>query len=322
MSKAVKTTGAVDFTNAKFVQQYAIVFAASTFLVLLMWLWAAVKRVVRGAPLTRALGEAIGLLWLVVIASAFTPLILHVVVSAVDGITEAIAGGGNTDFFASYSAALRQGTEGGSVMQIILALVSILSAGVVWLELVVRAALLYVGALLGTVVYSGLVDRELWPRVRKWVGMMSAIILVKPIIVIVLALASALATDGSPTGDKVGAIVSGLAIIAISIIASAMLFRLIPGMGDEIVAARRDSYDAASRQSLAAVTRPVGIMRQGISTHAARESQGQQSAVSSSVSTTASSGISTHGTRPSTPRTSPENPAGPRRSPGAGPQSD
>lgn len=308
LSAAVKATSDVDFTNSAFLKSYAIVFGASTFMVLLMWLWAAVKRVVRGVPLTRAIGEAIGLLWLVVIASAFTPLILHIVVGAVDGVTEGLSGGGDADFFEAYSKALKdQAATGGPIMQIILSLVAILSAGVVWLELVMRTALLYVGAALGTVVYAGLVDKDLWGRVRKWAGIMAAIILVKPIIVIVLALASGM-TSG-PTDETTGAIISGLSIILISIIASAMLFKMIPGMGDDIVAARQSSYDAASRQSLAAVTRPVGIMRQGINTHAAREAGGgfHASNPSSSAPTGggASGGMGAHATRPtklSTPR--------------------
>ena len=81
-------------------------------------------------------------------------------------------------------------------MLIVVSLVSILAAGVLWLELVIRAALLYVGALLGTVVYAGLVDKNMWGHVRRWAGIMIAVILVKPVIVIVLGLAGALSADG------------------------------------------------------------------------------------------------------------------------------
>lgn len=308
LSNAVRVTSEVDFTNASFLKTYAICFAASTFLTMLLWLWAVMKRAVRGAPMIRAFGEAIGLLWVTVLASAFTPLVLYVVVSAVDGITEALAGGEtNEKFFKAFADAIRKDEGaggGGPVIKIILGLVSILAAGVVWLELVVRAALLYVGAALGTIVYSGLVDRDLWGRVRKWVGMMAAIILVKPIIVIVLKLASAMADGGEPATDTAAAVISGLAIIIIAIFASAMLFRMIPGMGDEIVAARRDSYDPASRQAVAAVTRPVSGVRQGINTHASRDSVIAQSRSQSgpgpeSRSSTASSGISAHSVRPS-----------------------
>ncbi|MEV6184167.1 hypothetical protein AB0M07_45510, partial [Streptomyces sp. NPDC052015] len=43
LSEAVKSTANVDFTNPKFLQQYAVVFAASTILTLLLWLLAVAK---------------------------------------------------------------------------------------------------------------------------------------------------------------------------------------------------------------------------------------------------------------------------------------
>lgn len=73
LSDAVKSTANVDFTNTRFLQQYAIVFAASTVLTLVLWLLAVAKRAIRGVPLTTAISEAIGFLWLTVLASAFTP---------------------------------------------------------------------------------------------------------------------------------------------------------------------------------------------------------------------------------------------------------
>lgn len=91
LSEAIKSTATVDFTNPAFLQQYAVVFAASTILTLVLWLLAVAKRAIRGVPLTTAMSEAIGFLWLTVLASAFTPLILYTVVSATDGVTEVIA---------------------------------------------------------------------------------------------------------------------------------------------------------------------------------------------------------------------------------------
>ena len=173
LSEAVESTATVDFTNSTFRTQYAVVFAASTILTLVLWLFAVAKRAIRGVPFTTAMSEAIGFLWLTVLASAFTPLILYVVVSATDGVTEVIsaATGGQSDvFFGSFAEALKKGTDigGGPIMLIVVSLVSILAAGILWLELVIRAALLYVGALLGVVVYSGLVDKNMWGHVRRW----------------------------------------------------------------------------------------------------------------------------------------------------------
>ncbi|MFF7448147.1 MULTISPECIES: hypothetical protein [unclassified Streptomyces] len=303
LSEAVKDTANVDFTNPKFLQQYAVVFAASTILTLLLWVLAVAKRAVRGVPLSTALSEAIGFLWLTVLASAFTPLILYTVVSATDGVTEVLAKatGDQTDtFFGTFSGALEKGEDigGGPIMLIVVSLVSILAAGVLWLELVIRAALLYVGALLGTVVYAGLVDKNLWGHVRRWAGIMIAVILVKPVIVIVLGLAGALSADDGP--DAFSAVVSGLAIILLAIFASAMIYRFVPGFGDEIAGSRNNRImQGAEGKAAAVISSPATLVAQGIKTHSTRaDNNGGQSANSGPrPSNPASGGVAAHSTR-------------------------
>jgi hypothetical protein len=306
LSDAVKDTANVDFTNTKFLQQYAVVFAASTILTLLLWLLAVAKRAVRGVPLTTAISEAIGFLWLTVLASAFTPLILYTVVSATDGVTDVLARttGDQTDtFFGTFSGALDKGNDigGGPIMLIVVSLVSILAAGVLWLELVIRAALLYVGALLGTVVYAGLVDKNLWTHVRRWAGIMIAVILVKPVIVIVLGLAGALSTDGGP--DAFSAVVSGLAIILLAIFASAMIYRFVPGFGDEIASGRNNRImQGAEGKAAAVISSPATMVAQGIKTHSARANDNGGGGQSSSgggarPANPVSGGVAAHSTR-------------------------
>lgn len=277
LSKAVEGTATVDFTNESFRKQYAIVFAASTILTLVLWLFAVAKRAIRGVPFTTAISEAVGYLWLTVLASAFTPLILYVVVSATDGVTEVIssATGGQSDvFFGSFAEALTKGDDigGGPIMLIVVSLVSLLAAGILWLELVIRAALLYVGALLGVVVYAGLVDKNMWGHVRRWAGIMIAVIMVKPVIVIVLGLAGALSSDDGP--DALSAVVSGLSIILLAIFASAMIYRFVPGFGDEIQGARTNRKQATDgSQAAAMVSSPAALVSQGIKTHSGRNDQ-------------------------------------------------
>ncbi|QES55385.1 hypothetical protein DEJ51_15285 [Streptomyces venezuelae] len=274
LSEAVNGSANVDFTNPAFLKQYSVVFAASTILTLVLWLFAVAKRAVRGVPLTTAMSEAIGFLWLTVLASAFTPLVLYTVVSATDGVTEVIASatGGQTDvFFGSFSEALKKGDDigGGPIMLIVVALVTVLAAGVLYLELFIRAALLYVGALLGVVVYSGLVDRNLWGHVRRWAGIMIAVILVKPVIVIVLGLAGALTGEKGP--NAFSAVVTGLAIILLAIFASAMIYRFVPGFGDEIASARSNRSKATDgAQAAAVISSPASLVSQGIKTHSSR----------------------------------------------------
>ncbi|WP_329400859.1 hypothetical protein [Streptomyces melanogenes] len=282
LSKFVKTAAKVDFTNPAFLGRYAVVFAAATILTLVLWLLAVTKRAIRGVPLTTAISEAVGFLWLTVLASAFTPLILYTVVNATDAVTDVIAAGtgDQTDvFFGSFSDALKKGTDigGGPIMLIVVSLVTILAAGILFLELYIRALLLYVGALLGVVVYSGLVDKNMWGHVRRWAGIMIAIILVKPIIVIVLSLAGALSAGKGP--DSFQAVVSGLAIILLAIFASAMIYRFVPGFGDEIAAARTNRKQATDgSQAAAVISSPAALVSQGIKTHSSRGNQGNNNA--------------------------------------------
>ncbi|MFI9587111.1 hypothetical protein ACIHCQ_36055 [Streptomyces sp. NPDC052236] len=278
LSKAVKSTATVDFTNPAFLSQYAIVFAAATILTLVLWLLAVAKRAIRGVPLTTAISEAIGFLWLTVLASAFTPLLLFTLVSVTDGVTEVIAGStsSQTDqFFGNFSGALKKGTDigGGPIMLIVVSLVTILAAGVLYLELFIRAVLLYVGALLGVVVYAGLVDKNMWGHVRRWAGIMIAIIMVKPVIAIVLGLAGALSAEDGP--DSFSAVVSGLSIILLAIFASAMIYRFVPGFGDEIAASRNNRLQNGAENAAAAViSSPAALVSQGIKTHSSRGNQG------------------------------------------------
>ncbi|WP_231626820.1 hypothetical protein [Streptomyces apocyni] len=313
LSNAVDSTANVDFTNPTFLQQYAVVFAAATILTLLLWLLAVAKRAVRGVPLTTAISEAIGFLWLTVLASAFTPLILYTIVSATDAVSEVIAKGtgGQTDaFFGQFSEALEKGENigGGPIMLIVVSLVSILAAGVLWLELVLRAALLYVGALLGTVVYAGLVDKNLWGHVRRWAGIMIAVILVKPVIVIVLGLAGALSSDDGP--DSFSAVVSGLAIILLAIFASAMIYRFVPGFGDEIAAGRNNRImQGAEGKAAAVISSPASMVSQGIKTHSGRGGSGGGSEGGSQAArpaNPASGGVAAHGQRGPAPAAAPK----------------
>ncbi|MEU0099111.1 hypothetical protein [Streptomyces sp. NPDC006267] len=302
LSEAVESTADVDFTNPRFLQQYAVIFAASTILTLVLWLLAVAKRAIRGVPLTTAISEAVGFLWLTVLASAFTPLILYTIVSATDGVTEVIssATGGQTDvFFGSFAEALKKGEDigGGPIMLIVVSLVSILAAGILWLELVIRAALLYVGALLGIVVYAGLVDKNMWGHVRRWAGIMIAVIMVKPVIVIVLGLAGALSADDGP--DAFSAVVSGLSIILLAIFASAMIYRFVPGFGDEIQGARTNRKQATDgSQAAAMISSPAALVSQGIKTHSGRNDQNSSSSGGGArPANPASGGVAAHSSR-------------------------
>jgi len=299
LSGAIDGTTQVDFTNAAFLQQYAVVFAGSTIITLVLWLLAVTKRAVRGAPLSQAFAEAIGFLWLTVVASAFTPLILFTVVSATDGLTAAIAVGTKSDtgtYLGGFADTLEKGTMGGGpLILIIVSLVAVLAAAVLWLELLIRAAMLYVGALLGTAVYAGLVDKQLWKHVRRWAGLMLAVDLAKPIVVVILGLAGAVAT-GAGADDDFARVLSGLAILFLSIFASASVYRFVPGFGDEMMAMRQARASAVSAGS-AMINGPANLVKQGISTHGSRGGPQTANASGGAGGGSVAPGIAAHASR-------------------------
>ncbi|GAA1227994.1 hypothetical protein GCM10009665_18080 [Kitasatospora nipponensis] len=321
LSGAIDGTTQVDFTNAAFLQQYAVVFAGSTVVTLVLWLLAVTKRAVRGAPLTQAFSEAIGFLWLTVVASAFTPLILYTLVSATDGLTTTIAAGTKSDtgtYLGGFADTLEHGNLGGGpLILIFVSLVAVLAAALLWVELLVRAAMLYVGALLGTAVYAGLVDKQLWKHVRRWAGLMAAIDLAKPVIVIILGLAGAVAT-GAGASDDFSRVLSGLAILFLSIFASSAIYRFVPGFGDEMLHLRQARASAVSAGS-AMINGPANLVKQGISTHGGRDGgEGAGGGGGGAGGGSVAPGIAAHASRsPAPPAAKPPAPA-PAQNPAKG----
>ncbi|AUG79058.1 hypothetical protein CFP65_4307 [Kitasatospora sp. MMS16-BH015] len=303
LSGAIDGTTQVDFTNAAFLQQYAVVFAGSTVVTLVLWLLAVAKRAVRGASLTTAISEAVGFLWLTVVASAFTPLILYTVVSATDGLTTAIAAGTKSDtgtYLGGFADTLEKGSLGGGpLILIIVSLVAVLAAAVLWIELLIRAAMLYVGALLGTAVYAGLVDKQLWKHVRRWAGVMTAVDLAKPIIVIILGLAGAV-SGAAGAGDDFSHVLSGLAILFLSIFASASVYRFVPGFGDEMMQMRRARASAVTAGS-AMINGPANLVKQGISAHGSRGGPQTANASTGAGGGSVAPGIAAHAGRTPAP---------------------
>jgi hypothetical protein len=269
----------VDFTNSRYLTQYAIVFAASAILTVVLWLLAVIKRAVRGESIVTALSEATGYLWLAVGASAFTPVILYGMVRVTDSVTAAIGSGTAKDtnnFLNSFANTIdppngqTANLGGGPILLIFVSLIAMIAAAVLWVELLIRAAMLYVGAALAATVYAGLVDKSLWHHIRRWAGMMIAVDLAKPVIVIVLGLATAI--SGGNTGQgSFGSVLSGLAIMLLSIFASGMIFRFVPSFGDDMLAINgARSSDAPAEAAPGSMDGPASRIRQGIAAHAGR----------------------------------------------------
>jgi hypothetical protein len=299
----------VDFTNSGFLTQYAIVFAASSILTIVLWLLAVIKRAVRGEAIVTAISEATGFLWLAVGASAFTPVILYGMVRVTDSVTGAIGSGTSKDtnnYLASFANTLdppngqTANLGGGPILLIFVAIIAMIAAAVLWIELLIRAAMLYVGAALAATVYAGLVDKSLWHHIRRWAGMMIAVDLAKPVIIIVLGLATAI--SGGDTGQgSIGAVLSGLAIMLLSIFASGLIFRFVPSFGDDMLAINTRTSGAPAEAAAGAMDGPAARVQQGIAAHAGRSG--------SAISGNPLAGIAADGARAAARLTTTRNPA-------------
>jgi hypothetical protein len=149
---------------------------------------------------------------------------------------------------------------------------------------------------------------------------MIAVILIKPVIVIVLGLAGALSADDGP--NAFSAVVSGLAIILLAIFASAMIYRFVPGFGDEIAGSRNNRImRGAEGKAAAVISSPASLVAQGIKTHSSRADNNGGGGGNNTPrpANTASGGVAAHSSRPANggggtipsaappPRTSPVN---------------
>ncbi len=271
LAAAINATTQVDLTNPGFLNTYALVFAVSSVLVVLLWLVAVAKRVIRGIGAGQAVGESVGFLALAVAASALAPAVLVLLMELVDAATAGLASGLGPDatrFLTGAGNALTVSgsTNGGPVVLIVGAVVGLLVGLLLWVELLLAAAAIYVAAVFGPLVFAGLVDRAMWGHVRKWMGLVVSLALVKPVVVVVLGLAAGLAGSGS-AADNFSSVLTAIALLLLSTIASYAVYRLVPLAGDELGQLHGARKAVQSSGPAAAVPGPATLVSQGIAAH-------------------------------------------------------
>ncbi len=271
LATAINATTTVDLTNQGFLNTYALVFAVSSVLVVLLWLVAVAKRVIRGVGAGQAVGESVGFLALAVAASALAPAVLVLLMGLVDAVTAGLAGGLGPDatrFLTGAGNALTASgsTNGGPVVLIVGAVIGVLVGVLLWVELLLAAAAIYVAAVFGPLVFAGLVDRAMWGHVRKWMGLVVSLALVKPVVVVVLGLAAGLAGSGN-AADNFSSVLTAIALLLLSTIASYAVYRLVPLAGDELGQLHGARKAVQSTGPAAAVPGPATLVSQGIAAH-------------------------------------------------------
>jgi MFS family permease len=324
LADIIDSTTATDFTNPGFLKTYVLMFGASSVLVVIFWLLAVGKRVIRGVAPGQAIGEAIGFLILAVFASAFTPAALGILMSLSNAATAGFATGIGTDAKQALTGlvnALNLVTPaagapgaGGPVVLILATVVGLIVGLILWLEVLLASAALYVLAVFGPAVLAELVDRDKWGHVHKWVGFVVALALVKPVIVVVIGLGFGLAGNApADAAAAFSAVLSGLAILVLAVIASGLILKFVPIIGDHLSTGMDARRHLSSAGPAAAIPGPAQVMQNSIS--ARRMGSAYTAAATKAAPVAAAAATPVAAVRAAASRTQPPTPAASSPSP-------
>ncbi|MFF7803100.1 hypothetical protein [Streptomyces olivaceus] len=260
MLELIQNTTKIDLTSAGFLKQYAIIFAASSLLTVALWLIAVAKRAVRGVAVTTAVSEAIGFLLLQFVVNAMTPGAIALLMKAIDEVTaifEPYATSNFKPFLENILKVLASNPTEGVGQLLVVNLIMMCGALLMWIELLIRSAAIYVAVALGPIVNAGLVDRDLWNKSKKWFGAIFAIGLSKPVLFALLGLGGAILSDTSGSmSDAVSKTLVGALILLLAVFASATLYKWVPAFGDEMASLHHGRKNAQSSGPAAAIDGP------------------------------------------------------------------
>ncbi len=233
------TTTSVDLGAGWFESHYQVMLGILGVVVVPMFLGAVLQAVLRqdGGILVRAVLVHLPLA-LVLAGGAIKTV--QLALAATDGLSSLVAAGSGTDVRQALSvvvAGLGAASLDSSVPAFVLLLVALLvalGALALWVELLLRAAAVYVAVLFLPLALGSLV----WPAIshlcRRLVDTLAALVLSKFVIVAILSLAvGALAsgTGGSSTGSPgggVATVLAGAALLLLAAFSPYTLLRLVP----------------------------------------------------------------------------------------------
>ncbi|MEW1674898.1 hypothetical protein AB0O47_16855 [Streptomyces noursei] len=260
MLELIQNTTKIDLTSPGFLKQYAIIFAASSLLTVALWLIAVAKRAVRGVAVTTAVSEAIGFLLLQFVVNAITPGAIALLMKAIDEVTaifQPYATSNFKPFLENILKVMAADPNQGVGQLLTVNLIMLCGALLMWIELLIRSATIYVAVALGPIVNAGLVDKDLWGKSKKWFGALFAVGLSKPVLFALLGLGGAILSDSSGSmSDAVSKTLVGALILLLAVFASATLYKWLPAFGDEMAQLHHDRKSAQSSGPAAAIDGP------------------------------------------------------------------
>jgi hypothetical protein len=278
VGELIDATASPDVQSEWFVAQYRSMLAVAAVLALPLLLLAVIQALMRQDAWI-LLRSAFGYLPMAFILAGAAVVGADLLISITDDLSAMVIrglGDGSDNLLASvgdaYSRAIEDDSDGAvPLFGIFLgAIILAIGAFVLWLEMVIRDAAIYIGLFFVPLTFIAMI----WPATsryaRRLVEFLIAVILAKFVIVAIIGLASAAITNsgaGGGDGDVFERMIAGAALLVLAAWSPFALLRLIPMM--EIAAAsvvtQRSSISGAANS--AGIHSPALYMRQAMDRH-------------------------------------------------------
>jgi hypothetical protein len=256
----IQGTTSPDVVTADwFASQYRVMMALAVVIALPILLVSVAQSIVRADGM-QAIRSAFVFLPLAAILSAVGPAIAQMLINISDWMSAALGGNAAADAqkFMSDAGSALAGLGAGSVNPaapvfgvLLGALIVTLGALSIWLELLLRAAAIYISVLFLPLALSAMIWPAGWRWCRRLIEFLIAIIFAKVFIVAIINLAAAGLARGG-LGDKFEGVLAGGALLLMAAFTPVALLKLIPLAEAAVVTAGHQR--AALRQATAGAT--------------------------------------------------------------------
>jgi hypothetical protein len=277
VGELIDKTASPDLTAGWFEGQYGSMVAVAGALALLMLLLAVIQSVIH-QDIGVLLRSAFGYLPMAFILSGVAIAATGLLVAITDDMSSGVVGGLGTNQSTNllqavgdaYKNALNQ-TSGIPLFGVFLgAIILAIGAFVLWLELIIRDAAIYVCVFFLPLTFVAMI----WPATSRWarrlVELLVAIVLAKFVIVSILSLASAALTNTNVVqgdGNTFERMIAGSALLVLAAWSPFALLRVIPMMeaAAATVLSQRASISGATGAT--GIQTPAAYMRQAMDRH-------------------------------------------------------
>jgi len=256
----INGTTSPDVVNADwFGSQYRVMLALAVVIALPILLVSVAQSIVRVDGM-QAIRSAFVFLPLAAILSAVGPALVQMLINVSDWMSAALGGNASADaqrFMSDVGGALASLGAGtinpaAPVFGVLLgALIVTLGAVSIWLELLLRAAAIYISVLFLPLALAAMIWPAGWRWCRRLIEFLIAIIFAKVFIVAIINLAAAGLARGG-LGDKFEGVLAGGALLLMAAFTPVALLKLIPLAEAAVVTAGHQR--AALRQATAGAT--------------------------------------------------------------------